>query len=122
MPAFCVNYTAVHLYSGGAWLCVNDQWWRIGETTAVVLMRRLCVKGATYSSKGWIWTGSCVAILPSHTARQVCGSECRDFSFDMCIVTALVIMYICSSTVLRYSFEALILNMSFLITKYIVSF
>ena len=55
-------------------------------------MQRLCVKGATYSSQGEIWTGSCVTILPSHTARQVCGSECRDFSFDTCMVTALLII------------------------------
>ena len=35
---------------------------------------------------GLIWTGSCVAILPSQHARQVCGSECR----DTCIVTVLM--------------------------------
>ena len=51
------------------------------------------MKGATYISEGWIWTGSCVVILPSHTVRQVCGSECRDFSFDMCIIVALTFLY-----------------------------
>ena len=30
-PAFCVNYTAVCLYSRDAWLCVNDQRRRICE-------------------------------------------------------------------------------------------
>ena len=30
-PAFCVNYTAVRIYSSGALLCVNDQRRRIGE-------------------------------------------------------------------------------------------
>ena len=38
---------------------------------------------------GLIWTGSCVAILPSHSTRQVRGSECRDFGFDTCIIIAL---------------------------------
>ena len=33
---------------------------------------------SSYSQR-WIWTRSCVAILPSHTARQVHGSECHDF-------------------------------------------
>ena len=37
--------------------------------------------------------GSCVAILPSHTTRQVHGSECRDFGFDTCVVTALLDMF-----------------------------
>ena len=23
-PAFCVNYTVVHLYAGAAWFCVNN--------------------------------------------------------------------------------------------------
>ena len=30
-PACCVNHTAVRLYAGNAWLCVNKQRWRIGE-------------------------------------------------------------------------------------------
>ena len=47
---------------------------------------------------GLIWTGSCVTILPSHSARQVRGSECRDFSFDTCVVTALNANYCVVST------------------------
>ncbi len=38
---------------------------------------------------GKVVTG-CVAILPYHTATQDRGSECRDFGFISCIVTALV--------------------------------
>ena len=80
-PAFCASYTAVRLYSSGASLSerpMAENW----RTTAVVFMRCLCVRGATYSSQGWIWTGSCVEILPSHYARQVHGSECRDVSLQ----------------------------------------
>ena len=46
-----------------------------------------------------IWTGRImsqkgrVVLLPSHTARQVRGFECRDLGFDTRIVTALVIMH-----------------------------
>ena len=82
MPAFYVNYAAVHLYSVFT-LCVNEQCWRIGERPL------RCKCGVTYSSEGWTWTGSCVATLPSHSVTQVRASECRDFSFDTCIVTAL---------------------------------
>ncbi len=39
---------------------------------------------------GKVVTG-CVAILSYHTATQDRGSECRDFGFISCIVTALAI-------------------------------
>ncbi len=42
---------------------------------------------------GKVVTG-CVAILPYHTATQDRGSECRDFGFISCIVTALIYIYI----------------------------
>ena len=35
---------------------------------------RCGVNVASLCERGWIWTGSCFAILPSHTARQVHGS------------------------------------------------
>ena len=89
-PAFCLNYAAVRLYSG-VLLCVNEQRRRIGrETTAAVSM--WCYLQLIGLDLGWIWTRSCVAILPSHSGRQVCGSECRNFGFDTCIVTALMLI------------------------------
>ncbi len=42
---------------------------------------------------GKVVTG-CVAILPYHTATQDRGSECRDFGFISCIVTALRVAYL----------------------------
>ena len=41
-PAFCVNYTAVRLYSSGASHRVNDQQWRIGEPPLWYL-RSICM-------------------------------------------------------------------------------
>ena len=58
--------------------------WR---TTAAVLM------WCYLQLIGLIWTGSCVTILPSHSVRQVRGSECHDFRFGTCIVTALVRLF-----------------------------
>ena len=99
-PAFCVN--SWRFVFGDASLCVNLHRWRIGEPP-VVLMQRLCVKGATYYySYGWTWTGSCVAILPSHTARQVRRSECFDFGFDTCVVTALEMMVSVNTYILTW--------------------
>ena len=43
----------------------------------------LCCLGVSFNTRHYI------ALLPSHTARQVRGFECRDFGFDMHIVTAL---------------------------------
>lgn len=43
MAALCVNYTALRLYVGAAWLCANKQRRRIGE----LKMQLLCVKRAT---------------------------------------------------------------------------